>query len=47
MAKSDNETLKRSFMRSMQAKILSGELKPGDRLLPERELAENAGISRG
>lgn len=47
MAKSDNETLKRSFMRNMQAKIFSGELKPGDRLLSERELAEKAGISRG
>ena len=31
----------------MQARILSGELKPGDKLLPERELAEEMGISRG
>ncbi len=47
MGKSDSETLKKSFMRTMQARILSGELKPGDRLLPERELAEKEGISRG
>jgi DNA-binding FadR family transcriptional regulator len=31
----------------MQSRILSGQLKPGDRLPPERELAEELGISRG
>lgn len=47
MEKERSESLKKSFTRMMQARILSGELKPGDRLLPERELAEEAGISRG
>ena len=39
--------LKNSFKDIMQARILSGELKPGDRLPPERELAAQMGISRG
>lgn len=39
--------LKRSFVDEMQSRILSGELRPGDRLPPERELAEQMGISRG
>lgn len=39
--------LKKSFVDEMQARILSGELRPGDRLPPERELAEQMGISRG
>lgn len=47
MNKYDGETLKRSFVRQMQARILSGELKPGDKLPPERELAADMGISRG
>jgi len=47
MSNSDGQTLKQSFTRSIQSMILSGELKPGDKLLPERELAEKAGISRG
>ena len=32
--------LKKSFVDEMQSRILSGQLKPGDRLPPERELAE-------
>lgn len=43
----DNKNLKACFVDSMKTKILSGELKPGDRLPPERELALQAGISRG
>ena len=39
--------LKKSFVDEMQSRILSGQLKPGDRLPPERELAEELGISRG
>lgn len=42
-----SESLKGSFIEVMKARILSGELKPGDRLPPERELAEEMGISRG
>ena len=34
-------------MEIMKNRILSGELKPGDRLPPERELAEQLGFSRG
>lgn len=41
------ESLKGSFIEVMKARILSGELKPGDRLPPERELAQENGISRG
>lgn len=39
--------IKTSFKDIMQGRILSGELKPGDRLPPERELAAEFGISRG
>lgn len=39
--------LKKSFVDDMQSRILSGELRPGERLPPERELAEKMGISRG
>lgn len=39
--------LKKSFVDEMQSRILSGELRPGDRLPPERELAEEMSISRG
>ena len=39
--------LKENFKESLKAKILSGELKPGDKLPPERELAKDIGISRG
>lgn len=40
------ESLKDLFIKEMEAKIISGELKPGDRLPPERELAARMGISR-
>lgn len=39
--------IKKSFKDIMQGRILSGELKPGDKLPPERELASELGISRG
>lgn len=39
--------IKKSFKDIMQGRILSGELKPGDKLPPERELAAELGISRG
>jgi len=39
--------LKRSFVETIQQEILSGELKPGDKLLSEREIALRMGISRG
>ena len=42
----EGKNLKSEFIPLMQAKILSGELKPGDRLPPERELALQVGISR-
>lgn len=41
------ESLKGRFIEEMKTRILSGELKPGDRLPPERELADESGISRG
>lgn len=47
MQTGEGKNLKASFINAMQAKILSGELKPGDRLPPERELAQQMGISRG
>lgn len=34
------------FIREIERRIISGELQPGDRLPPERELAEQMGISR-
>ncbi|TAH56549.1 MAG: FadR family transcriptional regulator, partial [Methanosarcina mazei] len=40
------ESLKDLFVKEMEAKIISGELKPGDRLPPEREIAARMGISR-
>lgn len=47
MTSEKGRNLKKSFVDEMQARILSGELRPGDRLPPERELAEQMGISRG
>lgn len=39
-------SLKEICVQEILTKILAGELKPGDRLPPERELAEAMGISR-
>lgn len=47
MTAEKGRNLKKSFVDEMQSRILSGQLKPGDRLPPERELAEEMGISRG
>lgn len=47
MRTDDSKSLKAGFVEIMEAKIFSGELKPGDRLPPERELAAQLGISRG
>ena len=47
MRADDSKSLKAGFVEIMEAKIFSGELKPGDRLPPERELALQLGISRG
>ncbi|MBQ3211852.1 MAG: FadR family transcriptional regulator [Oscillospiraceae bacterium] len=41
------ESLGESVLHSLQRKIISGELKSGDWLPPEREMAEQMGISRG
>ncbi len=41
-----NVSLKERVIREMENKILSGELKTGDRLPPEREMASAMGISR-
>ena len=45
-SKLTNVSLKERVVRELENKILSGELKPGDRLPPERELASAMGISR-
>lgn len=42
-----SKSLKENFIEILKAKILSGELKPGDKLPPEREIAKKIGISRG
>lgn len=47
MPAEENKNRRTSFMEIMKNRILSGELKPGDRLPPERELAEQLGFSRG
>ena len=36
-----------AVLQLLQKKIISGELKPGEWLMPEREMAEQMGISRG
>ena len=41
-----SESLKELFVKEIEAKIISGQLKPGDRLPPEREMASLMGISR-
>ncbi|MCR4728260.1 MAG: FadR family transcriptional regulator [Lachnospiraceae bacterium] len=40
------KSVKESFTDDMLHKIISGRLKPGDRLPPEREIAAETGISR-
>ncbi len=45
-SKITNVSLKERVVRELENKILSGELKPGDRLPPEREIAPAMGISR-
>lgn len=42
----ENISRRENFVNTIIGRILSGELKPGDRLPPERELAARAGISR-
>jgi GntR family transcriptional repressor for pyruvate dehydrogenase complex len=42
----ENISLRERFFNNIVGRILSGELRPGDRLPPERELALEAGISR-
>ena len=43
---SDSHTLRDSFVKTIQQKILSGELPIGSRLPTERELADEMGVSR-
>jgi len=45
-AKLESDGLRKTFVRQIQKMIFSGELKPGERLPPERELASRMGISR-
>jgi DNA-binding FadR family transcriptional regulator len=45
-SKIKNLSLKEQVIHQIETRILSGELKPGDRLPPERELAAAMGISR-
>lgn len=47
MPAEENKNRRASFIEIMKNRILSGKLKPGDRLPPERELAEQLGFSRG
>lgn len=42
----DAPSIKELFLSQMEELILSGKLKPGDRLPPERELADTMGISK-
>jgi len=44
--KINTASLTESVVHSILGKILSGDLRAGDRLLPERELAEQMGVSR-
>lgn len=46
LSKITNVSLKERVISELENKILSGELQPGDRLPPERELALALGISR-
>jgi DNA-binding FadR family transcriptional regulator len=40
------ESLKELFVKDIEAKIISGQLRPGEKLPPERELAAMTGVSR-
>ncbi|MGI5977677.1 MAG: FadR/GntR family transcriptional regulator [Candidatus Limivicinus sp.] len=43
----NEKTLKNAFIEIIEGRILSGELRPGEKLKPERELAKELNISRG
>lgn len=45
-SKITNISLKERTIRELEQKILSGELQPGDKLPPEREIAQALGVSR-
>lgn len=45
-SKINTPSLKEACVQTLLTKIISGELQPGDRLPPERELAEALGVSR-
>ena len=45
--KIDTSSVGDAVLRQLQKKILSGELKAGDWLPPERDMAEQIGVSRG
>lgn len=45
--KIDTSSVGDAVLRQLQKKILSGELKAGDWLPPERDMAEQLGVSRG
>lgn len=47
MQANEQKNKKASFIEIMKNRILSGKLKPGQRLPPERELAAQLGFSRG
>ena len=47
MHNKETTNLKAGFINYMQGQILSGKLRPGDRIPPERTLAVQYGISRG
>lgn len=45
-SKINTPSLKESCVQTLLTKIISGELQPGDKLPPERELAQMLGVSR-
>ena len=44
--KLDTTSIKDKALQALEAKLLSGEFKPGDKLPPERDIAEEMGVSR-
>ena len=44
--KLDTSSIKDRALRCLEAKLLSGEFMPGDKLPPERDIAEEMGVSR-